>query len=140
VGAAALLVLAVLVGTHDVTQRLRALDRVETNVPTADGIPVVPALGETGTRFLAHVRRTVPARARVRLLLPVVGAASGTCGTEFRPPLFRWVTYQLLPRPAYCDGTARYWVYVGVDPATVPPPDGATLDTFAPGYAVARLP
>ena len=58
----------------------------------------------------------------------------------FRAGDFRWVSYQLLPRPVTCDPATRYWVYLGVDPATVPPPEGARLDTFAEGYAVATLP
>jgi hypothetical protein len=140
------LVAATAVGTNHIRTEVRALDDVDASlatVETVDGFAVKGKFGTTGARFFAHVRDTVPAHARIRLVLPLrdpPNPPSPRCGTPFSAPAFWWTAYNLLPRPVYCDGTPRYWVYVGVDPKTVPPPRGAKVDTYAPGFAVATLP
>jgi hypothetical protein len=139
----AVVVVALVAAVHPLRTQLKALDAaVAGNVAAekADGIPVKAGLGATGTKFFAWAKARVPKHAEFKMLLPVIEVPVARCGTAFRRGDFRWVTYQMLPRVVTCTGNPRYWVYFGVDPETTPPPPGAKLDVYAPGFAVATLP
>jgi hypothetical protein len=139
----AVVVIALVAGLHPLRTQLKALDTAVKGNERAlkvDGIPVKNGLGVTGTKFLAYAKARVPKHAEFMMLLPVIEKPVARCGTAFRRGDFRWVSYQMLPRVVTCTGSPHYWVYFNVDPATTPPPEGATLDVYAPGFAVATIP
>jgi hypothetical protein len=136
----------VLVGVGALRSELRALDRTEAPLATLrliDGMPVTPDFDATATQFIIRVRERVPARADIRLIMPKVPTDETNprgCDAHVALGRYRWAMYQLLPRAVYCDRAPRYWIYLGVDPATVPPPRGSDIEEFAPGYAIAVTP
>ena len=135
--------LALLAGIGPLRTQLKALDTaVDGNLKAekVDGIPVKTGLGTTGTKFIAYAKAKVPKHAEFQIMLPVIEKPVARCGTAFRRGDFRWVSYLMLPRVVSCNDTAKYWVYFNVDPATTPPPEGATIDEYAPGFAIATVP
>lgn len=111
-----------------------------------DGIPSLAGVPPVATTFLAEVRRVVPARARVELVLPVPkdtgpDPAHDYCGRQAFNGRYYWYLYLLLPRPVTC-GRPDVILYVGVAPAdsSVPVPAGAVVHEFAAGYVIASLP
>jgi hypothetical protein len=135
----ATVVLAALAGAGALRTQLAALGDVEAGVrrePVAEGMLVKATIGEDGTRFLAFVRERVPEHEAFVLHLPEHHAPGPVCGSAFREGDFRWVAYQLLPRPVTC-GPARWHVYLGVEPEPLPAGDVAA---FGPGLLVVRVP
>jgi len=116
------------------------------DLPRIQSVPVLPALGERPTEFLAYVRRRVPPDEPVRIvqavrpppplshLEPPPGGPPGVCGNSVSRPQYFWVVYTLAPRPSTCDPDARWTVYFGVPPGVVP----AGARPFAAGYALVR--
>jgi hypothetical protein len=147
--AAALVVLSLAVA---VTVLPGELTDQSTNAATArqlrrvDGVTMLAPIGETGTRFLAYLRRRIPSDASVRIV-QAAGKPSpfdadgrpgtpGVCGYQTSRLTYFWLVYALFPRPSTCDPDAEWTVYFRVSPAELPP--GAQPLLFAPGYWVVR--
>jgi hypothetical protein len=112
-------------------------------IGSVDGVPVLPSVGEEGTRFLAFARRIIPAGAAVRIvqrpapLSPFETRRSGeagVCGYRAVGLTYFWLVYALSPRPSTCDRNARWTVYYGVQPPI--PRGGRRAYAFAPNYGV----
>jgi len=110
---------------------------------SVDGVPILAAVGEQGTRFLAFARQIIPASdavrivqppAPVRLFEPPRSGVVGVCGYRAARLKYFWLVYALSPRPSTCDADARWTVYYGVQPAALP--SGGRVYAFAPGYVV----
>jgi hypothetical protein len=146
--AVALLVGAALVGLARLPGELSdQADAASTarDIPRIESVPVLRSMGPKRTEFLAYVRRTVPERESVRIVqatTPVSplevrdGGEPGVCGYSVSRLQYFWLVYALAPRPSTCDPQARWTVYFGVSPGAVP--TGATVRTFAAGYALVR--
>lgn len=113
----------------------RAIQRI-------DSVPVL-APGERRTKFLASVRRAVPAGESVLIVQPVTplpplegrrGGRPGVCGYSASRVVYFWLVYALESRPSTCDPAARWWLYYGVRPGPLPP--GATSRRFAEDYVL----
>jgi hypothetical protein len=113
------------------------------DLTSVDGVPVLPPVGEQGTRFLALARRIIPPGDAVRIVQPPAppnpfetrrSGVPGVCGYRAAALMYFWLVYALAPRPSTCDATARWTLYYGVQPAA--PPSGRRVYPFAPGYVL----
>jgi len=110
---------------------------------SVDGLPILAAVGEQGTRFLAFARQIIPASDAVRIVQPAApvrpfdtprSGVAGVCGYRAAVLKYFWLVYALSPRPSTCDADARWTVYYGVQPTALP--HGGRVYAFAPGYVV----
>lgn len=110
-----------------------------------DGVPLLPSVGERGTRFLAFARQVVPAGDAVRIVQRPAppspfetrrSGVIGVCGYRASALTYFWLVYALSPRPSTCDAGARWTVYYGAPAAAVA--GGGRVYQFAPGYLVLR--
>jgi hypothetical protein len=144
--AAALVVLSLVLGLERVAGELAdQSDRAATarDLTKVDGVPLLPSVGEQGTRFLAFARRIIPASDAVRIVQPPApvsrfetrrGGVTGVCGYRAAVLKYFWLVYALSPRPSTCDPHAQWTMYYGVQPPALP--ERGRLYAFAPGYAV----
>jgi hypothetical protein len=93
-----------------------------------------------GRGFPAFVAQHVPDQAPVRVVMPAIGpqagpavAPPGICGNQTSNAYF-WVQYLLLPHPSVCDTGARFTLFIGVQPVSIPP--GARAFVYHHGYVV----
>ena len=114
------------------------------SVPRVGSIPVL-APGPRRTAFLAYVRKAVPPGDSVRIVQPVTALSAldprrtgqpGVCGFSASRTTYYWLVYALESRPSTCDPDARWTMYYGVEPGTLPP--GAGAHRFADGYVLVR--